>query len=88
MAEAGRTSEGSTKDVIGWNVASAWWGKSLIRFERALAGMGSPLLFGLRMWASAMLALYVAFQLQLSSPYWAATTAIIVCQPQVGASLR
>lgn len=88
MTEARRTSDRPAKDVVGWDVASAWWEGSLLRFEKAMADLRSPLFYGLRMWASAMLALYVAFQLQLSSPYWAATTAIIVCQPQVGASLR
>jgi hypothetical protein len=33
--------------------------------------IGPPLLFGLRLWASVSLALYVAFRLQLDSPYWA-----------------
>jgi uncharacterized membrane protein YccC len=34
------------------------------------------------------LALYVAFWLQLDTPSWAGTTAAIVCQPHLGASLR
>src|SRR5579863_1033379 len=46
------------------------------------------LLFGLRMWASVCLSLYVAFALELSEPSWAATTAALVCQPVLGASLR
>lgn len=46
------------------------------------------LLFGLRLWASVCLALYVAFRLELGNPSWAATTAALVCQPQLGASLR
>ena len=46
------------------------------------------LLFGLRLWASVCLALYVAFWLQLDTPSWAGTTAAIVCQPHLGASLR
>jgi uncharacterized membrane protein YccC len=46
------------------------------------------LLFGIRLWASVCLALYVAFWLELDNPYWAGTTAAIVCQPSVGASLR
>jgi uncharacterized membrane protein YccC len=46
------------------------------------------MLFGLRLWASACLALYVAFWLELDTPSWAATTAVIVCQPHLGASLR
>jgi uncharacterized membrane protein YccC len=40
------------------------------------------------MWASVCLALYVAFWLQLENADWAGTTAFIVCQPQLGASLR
>jgi uncharacterized membrane protein YccC len=50
--------------------------------------VGPPLLFGLRLWASVCLALYVAFWLELDNPFWAGTTAAIVCQPQLGASLR
>src|SRR5258708_8164285 len=49
---------------------------------------GPPLLFGLRLWASVCLALYVAFWLELDNAYWAGTSAAIVCQPQLGASLR
>jgi uncharacterized membrane protein YccC len=49
---------------------------------------GPPLLFGLRLWASVSLALYVAFWLELDNPYWAGTSAAIVCQPHLGASLR
>src|SRR5208282_1428664 len=40
------------------------------------------------MWASVCLAFYVAFALELSEPSWAATTAALVCQPVLGASLR
>ena len=47
-----------------------------------------PLLFDLRLWASVCLALYIAFWLELDNPSWAGTTAAIVCQPQLGASLR
>jgi uncharacterized membrane protein YccC len=46
------------------------------------------LLFGLRLWASVSLSLYVAFWLELDNPFWAGTSAAIVCQPQLGASLR
>jgi len=53
-----------------------------------LAAAGPPLLFGLRLWASVCLALFVAFWLQLDDPFWAGTSAAIVCQPQLGASLR
>jgi uncharacterized membrane protein YccC len=54
----------------------------------ALQLAGPPLLFGLRLWASVCLALYVAFWLELDNPFWAGTTAAIVCQPHLGASLR
>jgi len=54
----------------------------------ALGKAGVPLLFGLRMWASVCLALFVAFWLDLDNPFWAGTSAAVVCQPQLGASLR
>ena len=60
-------------------------------FARLLAlapSAGPPLLFGLRLWAAVCLALYVVFWLELDSPFWAGTTAAIVCQPSLGASLR
>jgi uncharacterized membrane protein YccC len=41
-----------------------------------------------RLWASVCLALFVAFWLQLDNPSWAGTSAAIVCQPVLGASLR
>ena len=54
----------------------------------ALATMGPPLLFAIRLWASVCLALFIAFWLELDNPYWAGGTTAIVCQPQLGASLR
>jgi uncharacterized membrane protein YccC len=54
----------------------------------AAKAAGPPLLFGVRLWASVCLALYVAFRLELDNEYWAGLTAAIVCQPQLGASLR
>src|SRR5579863_10385261 len=54
----------------------------------ALTRLTPPLLFALRLWASVCLALFVAFWLELDTPYWAGGTAAIVCQPQLGASLR
>lgn len=54
----------------------------------AIAMVRPPLLFAIRLWASVCLALFVAFWLELDSPYWAGGTAAIVCQPQLGASLR
>jgi uncharacterized membrane protein YccC len=54
----------------------------------AVGAGGRPLLFGLRLWASVCLALYVAFWLELDDAVWAGTSAGIVCQPHLGASLR
>ncbi len=50
--------------------------------------LAGKLMFGLRLWASVVLALWIAFALELDNPYWAATSAAIVCQPALGASLR
>jgi uncharacterized membrane protein YccC len=61
------------------------WGEAL---NKAVRSTTPPLLFGLRLWASVCLALYVAFSLELDNPFWAGTSAAIVCQPQLGASLR
>ena len=58
------------------------------RLGEALRVAGPALLFGLRLWASVCLALYVAFWLELDNAFWAGTSAAIVCQPQLGASLR
>src|SRR6476660_5740394 len=63
----------------------AEWKFALANTVRAA---GPPLLFGFRLWASVCLALFFAFWLQLDSPFWAGTSAAIVCQPQLGASLR
>jgi uncharacterized membrane protein YccC len=54
----------------------------------ALTAAVPPLLFALRLWASVCLALYIAFWLELDNPFWAGTSAAIVCQPQLGAALR
>ena len=66
--------------------------KAISRWEAALANAaraaGPPLLFGLRLWASVCLALYVAFWLELDNASWAGTSAALVCQPLLGASLR
>jgi uncharacterized membrane protein YccC len=66
-------------------------GSAKSRWNSALANAATavpPLLFGLRLWAAVCLALYVAFQLELDGPYWAGTSAALVCQPHLGASLR
>src|ERR1700755_1235549 len=49
---------------------------------------GPPLLFGVRLWASVCIALFIAFWLELDDPHWAGTSAAIVCQQYLGASLR
>ena len=54
----------------------------------SLRAVGPPLAFGLRLWASVCLALYVTFWLQLDNGYWAGASAAVVCQPHLGASLR
>jgi uncharacterized membrane protein YccC len=54
----------------------------------ALCSAGPAVLFGLRLWAAVCLALYIAFWLELDNAFWAGTTAAIVCQPSLGASLR
>ena len=53
-----------------------------------LRGATPAFLFALRMWASVCLSLYIAFKLELDEPSWSATTAAIICQPVLGASLR
>jgi uncharacterized membrane protein YccC len=80
--QAGRQSPNSTSPAGG----SAWasWD--------ALFGVASraapPLLFGIRLWAAVCLALYAAFWLELEHAFWAGTSAALVCQPHLGASLR
>jgi uncharacterized membrane protein YccC len=59
-----------------------------VDYASVLQASGPPLLFGLRLWASVCLALYVAFWLELPNAYWAGTSAAIMCQPHLGASLR
>src|ERR1700676_4181056 len=65
--------------------AASCWGTAWVD---AATGAGPPLLCALRLWGSVCLALYVAFWLQLDNPFWAGTSAAIVCQPSLGASLR
>ncbi|HEY4163037.1 MAG TPA: FUSC family protein [Dongiaceae bacterium] len=55
--------------------------------DRLRAALPS-LLFGLRLWAAVCLALYAAFCLELDNAQWAGTTAAIVSQASLGASLR
>src|ERR1700688_237320 len=66
--------------------------KTVSRWAAVLANAARtavpPMLFGLRLWASVCLALYVAFWLELDNASWAGTSAALVCQPLLGASLR
>src|SRR6266481_8916258 len=68
------------------------WATDPAQAYRTVAGTlcsaGPALLFGLRLWAAVCLALYIAFWLELDNAYWAGTSAAIVCQPRLGASLR
>src|ERR1700686_2811178 len=68
------------------------WATDPAQAYRAVAGAlcsaGPALLFGLRLWAAVCLALYIAFWLQLDNASWAGTSAALVCQPHLGASLR
>lgn len=69
----------------GIDQSAVGWGGALTSVARSA---GPPLLFGLRLWASVCTALAVAFWLQLDDPHWAGTSAAIVCQQYLGASLR
>src|SRR5882762_442789 len=60
-----------------------------LKWAFAKAPKAAPsLMFALRLWAAVCLALFVAFWLELDNPFWAGTSAAVVCQPQLGASLR
>src|SRR6202011_2974144 len=72
----------------GWSRGRGTFARLSAALTNAARAAGPPLLFGLRLWASVCLALYVAFWLELDNPFWAGTSAAIVCQPQLGASLR
>src|SRR6202167_3461773 len=62
--------------------------RDMARIAQALRSVTPALLFGLRLWAAVCLALYISFWLQLENAFWAGTSAAIVCQPSLGASLR
>lgn len=75
------------------NFARLWtpelsWARWSGRLASAVRSAAPALLFGLRLWGAVCLALYIAFWLELDNPFWAGTSAAIVCQPSVGASLR
>ena len=68
-----------------WTTDPPWAYQSV---AAALRSATPALLFGLRLWAAVCLALYIAFWLQLDNASWAGTSAAIVCQTSLGASLR
>jgi uncharacterized membrane protein YccC len=72
----------------GWARRRRTFARLSAALTNAARAAGPPLLFGLRLWASVCLALYVAFWLELENAFWAGTTAALVCQPHLGASLR
>ncbi|ACF00074.1 Fusaric acid resistance protein conserved region [Rhodopseudomonas palustris TIE-1] len=53
-----------------------------------LQALAPRVLFGLRLSASVCLALFATYYLELQNAFWAATTAAIVCQPNLGASIQ
>jgi uncharacterized membrane protein YccC len=63
-------------------------GSGGVSLAERLRSFTPAILFGLRLWASVCVAFYVAFALELNEPTWAATTAALICQPVLGASLR
>src|SRR5262245_62741345 len=72
----------------GWTGAKRMLSPLSAALRNGLSAVGPHLLFGLRLWASVCLALYVAFWLELDNAFWAGTSAAVVCQPRLGASLR
>lgn len=77
---AGLAAGAVARDRIAW--------PDVAQLASAARSATPALMFGLRLWAAVCLALYVAFWLQLDNAQWAGTSAAIVCQPSLGASLR
>ena len=73
-----------TFDQTGPAGANRRWNSAFAKAAKA----APSLLYALRLWAAVCLALFVAFWLELDNPFWAGTSAAIVCQLQLGASLR
>jgi len=63
--------------------------EAFVKKAGSVLTMASPLvLYGLRLSASVILALFVAYRLELDNAFWAGITAAVVCQPNLGSSLR
>ncbi len=60
---------------------------SALRLEFLPASRREPLAFGLRSWLACILALYLAFLLQIDEPLWAALTVWQVIQPAPGMAI-
>jgi hypothetical protein len=71
-----------------FSISAARIGSDVQRLPAAASAAMPRVLFGLRLWASVSLALLVAYWLQLDDAYWAGTSASVVAQPGLGASLR
>ena len=67
-------------------VSQLVWGYllALIRFDFIPAKMRPALIFALRTWLTSMLALYIAYAVQLDAPYWACLTVWLVANPTPG----
>jgi uncharacterized membrane protein YccC len=71
-----------------FSTSAARIGSDVQRLPAAASAAMPHILFGLRLWASVSLALLVAYWLQLDDAFWAGTSASVVAQPGLGASLR
>ena len=60
---------------------------ALARFEFLSDDLRPRLAFAVRTWLASMLALWLAFFLQLDEPYWAGLTVWILAQPTPGATI-
>jgi uncharacterized membrane protein YccC len=63
-------------------------GRAHDRFAGLIVMIVPATLQAARLSVAVLLALYVAFHLELETPYWAGTSAAIVCQPILGSTLR
>ncbi|WP_237476867.1 FUSC family protein [Lichenibacterium dinghuense] len=60
----------------------------IVAWPAWLEAAAPKLLYGAKLAFAVALALFIAFALELDNPSWAGTSAAIVCQPVLGASLR
>ena len=75
----------SHRSGLGWSLTV----DDVARACRQALGAAFPaILHGMRLTVAVCLALGISFYLQLSAPFWAGTSAALVCQPVLGASRR